>query len=95
MATNTSCSVFVSNNVMTADNEIFHLLIDAGEGVSNSLEVMDISNPKVDSIVSEFTKNPKKKIIFKDDILIIRRDTDRLRGYLRENFAPISVSNFD
>jgi hypothetical protein len=28
----------------------------------------------------------KKKTVFKDDILISRRDTDRLRGYIRENF---------
>jgi hypothetical protein len=35
----------------------------------------------------------KKKTIFKDDILISRRDTDRLRGYLGENFAPISLTN--
>ena len=36
----------------------------------------------------------KKKTIFKDDIVIGRRNTDRLRGYLRENFAPNSVANF-
>jgi hypothetical protein len=28
----------------------------------------------------------KKKTVFKDDILISRRDTDRLRGYIREIF---------
>jgi hypothetical protein len=30
--------------------------------------------------------------VFKDDILISRRDTDRLRGYLRENFVSIPAS---
>jgi phosphoribosyl 1,2-cyclic phosphodiesterase len=34
----------------------------------------------------------KKKTVFKDDILISRRDTDRLRGYLRENFVSIPAS---
>jgi hypothetical protein len=29
----------------------------------------------------------KKKTVFKDDILISRRETDRLREYLRENFV--------
>jgi hypothetical protein len=48
MTTNTSCSVFVvSNNTATANEEIFHLLIDAGEGVAKSLEEMDISSPNV------------------------------------------------
>jgi hypothetical protein len=76
MATNTSCSVFVSNNTVAANDEIFHLLIDAG-GVSNSLEVMDIHYPKIDSIVSKFTKTPT--VNTPDVVLIIQF---RLPGYL-------------
>jgi hypothetical protein len=34
----------------------------------------------------------KKKTVFKDDILISRRDTDRLRRYVRENFVSIPAS---
>jgi hypothetical protein len=30
----------------------------------------------------------KKKTVFKDDILISKRDTTRLRRYIRENFVP-------
>jgi hypothetical protein len=33
MSTNASCSVFVSNNTTEDNQELFHLLIDAGEGV--------------------------------------------------------------
>ena len=58
MTTNTSCSIFVSNNTTEAKQEIFHLLIDAGEGVAKSLEKMDISSsPNVDSIISRFFKS--------------------------------------
>ena len=77
MAANTSCSVFVSNNAMTADNEIFHLLIDAGEGVSNSLEVMDIPYPKDDNIVSKFTENPIVNI--PDAVLITHSHNDHIK----------------
>jgi mRNA degradation ribonuclease J1/J2 len=77
MATNTSCSVFVSNNAMTADNEIFHLLIDAGEGVSDSLEVMDIPYHEVNSIVSKFTENPIVNI--PDAVLITHSHNDHIK----------------
>jgi phosphoribosyl 1,2-cyclic phosphodiesterase len=76
MATNTSCSVFVSNNAMTADNELFHLLIDAGEGVSNSLEVMNKPYYEVNSIVSKFTENPIVNI--PDAVLITHSHNDHI-----------------
>lgn len=63
MSTNTSCSVFVSKKTTTtapaADNqEIFHLLIDAGEGVAKSLDRIDIpSYPNVNNnIISKSLK---------------------------------------
>ena len=34
----------------------------------------------------------KKKTVFKDDILMSRRDANRLRRYLRENFVPVSAT---
>jgi phosphoribosyl 1,2-cyclic phosphodiesterase len=77
MATNTSCSVFVSNNAMAADNEIFHLLIDAGEGVSNSLEMMNIPYPRDDSIASKFAENPN--ISIPDAVLITHSHDDHIK----------------
>jgi phosphoribosyl 1,2-cyclic phosphodiesterase len=77
MATNTSCSVFVSNSASAADNKIFHLLIDAGEGVSNSLGVMDISHSKVDSIVSKFTENLLVNI--PDAVLLTHSHNDHIK----------------
>src|SRR5919112_3748626 len=71
MGTNTSCSVFVSKATTTttapaaaANQEIFHLLIDAGEGVAKSLDRMDIpSYPNVsNNIMSKSLKNPIVKI---------------------------------
>src|ERR687891_2230479 len=57
VSTNTSCSVFVSNNATTANQEIFHLLIDAGEGVAKSLEKMDLSSSlNVDRSIPKFFK---------------------------------------
>src|SRR5918994_7076992 len=61
MTTNTSCSVFVSNNATAgANEEILHLLIDAGEGVAKSLEKIDLSSiPNVNnSIISKYYKSP-------------------------------------
>jgi phosphoribosyl 1,2-cyclic phosphodiesterase len=69
--------VFVSNNAMTADNEIFHLLIDVGEGVSNSLEVRDVPETKVDSIVSKLTKNPIVNV--PDAVLITYSHNDHIK----------------
>lgn len=64
MSTNTSCSILVSNNTTEGNNqEILHLLIDAGEGVAKSLEKMDLSSfPNVDSIISNFFKDPNMNI---------------------------------
>jgi hypothetical protein len=38
IAANTSCSVFTMNPSSDAKNEVFHLLIDIGEGVLKSIE---------------------------------------------------------
>ena len=52
MTANTSCSVFVKNKISsspspspiaTNNNKIFHLLVDVGEGIVNSLEKIDLS----------------------------------------------------
>jgi phosphoribosyl 1,2-cyclic phosphodiesterase len=44
MTANTSCSVFVRNNITASNKEIFHLLVDIGEGVFQSLEKIDLSS---------------------------------------------------
>ena len=69
MSTDTSCSVFVSKKTTTTapgsyNQEIFHLLIDAGEGVAKSLDRMDIiSYPNVNNnIISKSLKNHIVKI---------------------------------
>jgi phosphoribosyl 1,2-cyclic phosphodiesterase len=72
MTANTSCSVFVSNNTTATSNEkIFHLLIDAGEGVAKSLEKIDLSSIlNVDnSIISKSYKNPT--IVNTPDALLV------------------------
>ena len=38
IAANTSCSVYTINPSGDAKNEVFHLLIDIGEGVVKSIE---------------------------------------------------------
>jgi phosphoribosyl 1,2-cyclic phosphodiesterase len=59
MTANTSCSVFVSNNATEDNQEIFHLLIDAGEGVAKSLEKIDLSSLNINnSIISKSYKSP-------------------------------------
>jgi mRNA degradation ribonuclease J1/J2 len=85
MSTNTSCSVFVSNNTTTttvaaAKQEIFHMLIDAGEGVAKSLDRMDISsssNVNNNNIISKSLKNPIIKI--PDAVLITHSHNDHIK----------------
>jgi phosphoribosyl 1,2-cyclic phosphodiesterase len=79
MTTNTSCSVFVSNNITETNQEIFHLLIDAGEGVAKSLEKMDLSSSSsnVDSIVSRFFKD--YVVNMPDAVLITHSHNDHIK----------------
>jgi phosphoribosyl 1,2-cyclic phosphodiesterase len=76
MTTNTSCSIFVSNNTTEAKQEIFHLLIDAGEGVAKSLEKMDITSPNVDSIISRFFKS--SIVNLPDAVLVTHSHNDHI-----------------
>jgi phosphoribosyl 1,2-cyclic phosphodiesterase len=78
MSTNTSCSIFVSNNITEGNQEILHLLIDAGEGVAKSLEKMDLSSsPNVDSIISKFFKDPN--VNMPDAVLITHSHNDHIK----------------
>jgi phosphoribosyl 1,2-cyclic phosphodiesterase len=78
MTTNTSCSIFVINNTTEANQEIFHLLIDAGEGVAKSLEKMDLSSssPNVDSSIP---KPLKSSIVnLPDAVLVTHSHNDHI-----------------
>jgi ribonuclease BN (tRNA processing enzyme) len=78
MSTNTSCSIFVSSNTTEGNQEILHLLIDAGEGVAKSLEKMDLSSsPNVDSIISNFFKDPNMNL--PDAVLITHSHNDHIK----------------
>jgi hypothetical protein len=57
-------------------------------GAELNMEILPSESPgkEEDSIVRIHVFK-KKKTVFKDDILISRRETDRLRKYLRENFV--------
>ena len=84
ISTNTSCSVFVSKKTTTTapavDNQdIFHLLIDAGEGIAKSLDRMDIpSYPDVNNnIISKSLKNHIVKI--PDAVLVTHSHNDHIK----------------
>src|SRR5919106_2788608 len=78
MTVNTSCSVFVSNNATATDNEeIFHLLIDAGEGVAKSLERIDLSSLNVNSIISKSYKSPI--VNTPDAVLVTHSHNDHIK----------------
>lgn len=60
------------------NQEILHLLIDAGEGVAKSLEKMDLSSsPNVDSIISNFFKDPNMNL--PDAVLITHSHNDHIK----------------
>src|ERR671923_2592450 len=79
MTVNTSCSVFVSNNATATDNEeIFHLLIDAGEGVAKSLEKIDLSSLNINnSIISKSYKSPI--VNTPDAVLVTHSHNDHIK----------------
>lgn len=60
------------------NQEILHLLIDAGEGVAKSLEKMDLSSsPNVDNIISNFFKDPNMNL--PDAVLITHSHNDHIK----------------
>ena len=76
MTTNTSCSIFV-NNTTEANQEIFHLLIDAGEGVAKSLEKTDISSSlNVDRSIPKFFKG--SIVNLPDAVLVTHSHNDHI-----------------
>jgi hypothetical protein len=89
---------FINPHLDKSNNDILYAQGEKGMFATGAELNMEILRPesleKREETILRINVFKKKKTIFKDDILIGRRDTDRLRGYLRENFAPISVANF-
>ena len=78
ISTNTSCSIFVIDNTTEGNQEILHLLIDAGEGVAKSLEKIDPSySHNVDNINSKFLNDPVVKI--PNAVLITHSHNDHIK----------------
>lgn len=77
MIANTSCSVFVSNNDTKGNNEMFHLLIDVGEGVVKSLGKIDLPSTEVSSIILNSSKSSPADI--PDAILITHSHDDHVK----------------
>src|SRR5262245_44527197 len=77
MSTNTSCSIFVIDNTADGNQEILHLLVDAGEGVAKSLEKIDLSYSHVDNINSKFLKDPVVNI--PNAVLVTHSHNDHIK----------------
>jgi phosphoribosyl 1,2-cyclic phosphodiesterase len=79
MTTNTSCSVLVSYNTKSSSNkEVFHLLVDVGEGVTRSLEKIDLSSyPNFGSVVSKSSMGTAANI--PDAILLTHSHNDHVK----------------
>ena len=78
MSTNTSCSIFVIDNTTEGNQEILHLLIDAGEGVAKSIEKIDPSySHNVDNINFKFLKDPVVNI--PNAVLVTHSHNDHIK----------------
>jgi hypothetical protein len=81
---------FINPHLDKNNNDILYARGEKGmfaTGAELSMEVVPSESlEKEEDSVIRIHVFKKKKTIFKDDILISRRDTDRLRRYLRENF---------
>jgi hypothetical protein len=72
-----------NNNILYAQGE--KGMFATGAEVNLEILPAESLEKEENSIVRVYVFK-KKKTVFKDDILISRRDTDRLRGYIREIF---------
>jgi ribonuclease BN (tRNA processing enzyme) len=78
MSTNTSCSIFVIDNTTEGNQEILHLLIDAGEGVAKSLEKIDLSySHNVGNINSKFLKD--RVVNIPNAVLVTHSHNDHIK----------------
>jgi phosphoribosyl 1,2-cyclic phosphodiesterase len=87
---------FINPILDTIKNDTLHAQGEKGmfaTGAEVNMEILPSESPeKEEASVVSLHVFKKKKTVFKDDILISRRDTDRLRRYLRENFVSIPAS---
>lgn len=80
---NTSCSVFVNHDTTTSSNmQIFHLLIDVGEGVIQSLGKIDLSS------YPDFSGAISKSAIAPDAVLLTHSHDDHVKE------LPLVISRY-
>jgi hypothetical protein len=87
---------FINPLLDKSKNDMLHAQGEKGmfaTGAEVNMEILPSESlEKEEASIVRIHAFKKKKTVFKDDILISKRDTDRLRRYLRENFASIPVS---
>jgi phosphoribosyl 1,2-cyclic phosphodiesterase len=78
ITTNTSCSVLVSYGTTSSNKQVFHLLIDVGEGIIQSLEKTDLSSyPEFGGAVKRFSTGTSANI--PDVILLTHSHIDHVK----------------
>lgn len=81
---------FINPQLDKSNNDILYAQGEKGmlaTGAEVNMEILPAEYlEKEENSIVRIHVFKKKKTIFKDDILISRRDTDRLRRYIKENF---------
>jgi hypothetical protein len=84
---------FINPQLDKSNNDILYAQGEKGmfaTGAELNMEILPSESlEKEERSIVKIHVIKKKKTVFKDDILISRRETDRLRKYLRENFAKL------
>jgi hypothetical protein len=82
---------FIKPQLDKSNNDILYAQGEKGmfaTGAELNMEILPSESlEKEENSIVRIHVFKKKKTVFKDDILISRRETDRLRKYLRENFV--------
>jgi phosphoribosyl 1,2-cyclic phosphodiesterase len=77
MNANTSCSIFVKKSNTNSDKEIFHLLVDIGEGVIRGLEKIDLSSyPDFNNLTSSKSSTTTGVPVHIPDAILITHSHD-------------------
>jgi hypothetical protein len=81
---------FINPQLDKSNNDILYAQGEKGmlaTGAEVNMEILPAESlEKEDNSIVRIHVFKKKKTVFKDDILISRRDTDLLRKYIKENF---------
>jgi hypothetical protein len=87
---------FFNPHLDKSNNDILYAQGEKGvfaTGAELNMEILPSESlEKEESSVVRIHVFKKKKTVFKDDILISRRDANRLRRYIRENFVSIPAT---